>query len=229
MAERREPDDIAALATLDDPVRRRLYDFVAAHTEGVGRDDAAAAVGIGRPLAVYHLDRLVESGLLTASYQRPTGRGGPGAGRPAKIYRRPAREFTASVPGREYELAAQLLAQAAEHGRNDDYRVALRSAAHDRGVRLAGRRPAGRNAARSAQAALRELGYEPYRDEDGTIRQRNCPFHRLATAHRDLVCDMNRALVGGLLSGLHADHLRAEIDRHPGQCCVAITDPSAAT
>src|ERR1700729_1564531 len=99
---------LAAVSSLDDPVRRRLYDFVA------GRDEAAGAAGIGRPLAAYHLDKLVELGLLTASYQRPPGRGGPGAGRPAKRYARSAAEFTVAVPPREYELAARLLAAAVE-------------------------------------------------------------------------------------------------------------------
>src|SRR5580704_4402161 len=105
---------IAVLGSLDDPVRHRLYQFVAARGTPVGRDEAAAAAGIGRPLAAYHLDKLVELGLLTASYQRPPGRGGPGAGRPAKRYARSAAEFTVAVPPREYELAARLLAAAVE-------------------------------------------------------------------------------------------------------------------
>src|SRR5215469_1829389 len=103
---------LTSVSTLSDPVRARLYDFVTGRREPVGRDEAAAAVGIGRAIAVYHLDKLVESGLLTASYRRPPGRGGPGAGRPAKRYERSAREFTVTVPPREYELAAHLLAQA---------------------------------------------------------------------------------------------------------------------
>src|SRR5580698_3996201 len=105
---------LAALSSLDDPVRRRLYDFVAGRDEPAGRDEAAAAAGIGRPLAAYHLDKLVEQGLLAASYARPPGRGGPGAGRPAKVYARSGREFAVSVPPREYELAARLLAAAVD-------------------------------------------------------------------------------------------------------------------
>src|SRR5580704_18357452 len=101
---------IAVLGSLDDPVRHRLYQFVAARGAPVGRDEAAAAAGIGRPLAAYHLDKLVELGLLTATYQRPADRTGPGAGRPAKLYARSGREFAVTVPPREYELAARLLA-----------------------------------------------------------------------------------------------------------------------
>src|SRR5215472_6966981 len=96
--------DLASLSSLDDPVRRRLYEVVSQRAEPVGRDDAAAAAGIGRALAVYHLDKLVESGLLTATYRRPTGRSGPGAGRPAKLYTRSERDFAVTLPAREYEM-----------------------------------------------------------------------------------------------------------------------------
>ena len=106
--------DLASLSTLDDPVRRRLYEVVTRQPGPVGRDEAAAAAGVGRALAVYHLDKLVESGLLAATYQRPAGRSGPGAGRPAKLYARADREFTVTVPPRSYELAARLLVQAVE-------------------------------------------------------------------------------------------------------------------
>src|SRR6266566_9200597 len=103
--------DLASLNSLDDPLRRRLYEVVTSRAGPVSRDEAAAAAGIGRALAVYHLDKLVEAGLLTASYQRPGGRSGPGAGRPAKLYARSGREFTVTVPPREYELAARLLVE----------------------------------------------------------------------------------------------------------------------
>jgi len=106
--------DLASLSSLDDPLRRRLYEVVTSQPGPVSRDEAASAAGIGRALAVYHLDKLVESGLLTASYQRPPGRSGPGAGRPAKMYARSDREFAVTVPPREYELAARLLVQAVE-------------------------------------------------------------------------------------------------------------------
>src|SRR5215469_15717046 len=127
---------IAAVGGLDDPVRRRLYEYVSARDEAVGRDEAAAAVGIGRPLAAYHLDKLVDLGLLTASYQRPVGRRGPGAGRPAKLYARSGREFNVSIPPREYELAARLLAQAVSDDVSGAARVTLGHAARQLGADL---------------------------------------------------------------------------------------------
>jgi predicted ArsR family transcriptional regulator len=238
--------DLASLSTLDDPVRRRLYEVVTRQDGPVGRDEAASAAGVGRALAVYHLDKLVESGLLTASYQRPPGRSGPGAGRPAKLYARSDREFAVTVPPREYELAARLLVQVVESDPSDRSRAALSEAAHRLGAELgsgfragavgedaagrdaAGADVAGRDAAgadmagREVAGALAQQGYEPSLGGDGVIRLRNCPFHQLAERHRDVVCGMNLALVEGLVTGLGADRWRPALDPRPGHCCVAI-------
>ncbi|HEY1318805.1 MAG TPA: helix-turn-helix domain-containing protein [Streptosporangiaceae bacterium] len=222
--------DLASLSSLDDPVRRRLYEVVTRQAGPVSRDEAASAAGIGRALAVYHLDKLVESGLLTASYQRPPGRSGPGAGRPAKLYARSDREFAVTVPPREYELAARLLVQAVEADPGDRSRAALAEAARRLGTELGSAfRPAeagsppGRlhTAERDVDELLTQQGYEPC-GGDGLIRLRNCPFHQLAEEHRDVVCGMNLALVEGLVAGLGADTLHPSLDPRPGHCCVAI-------
>ena len=97
-------DNLAALQLLDEPVRRKLYDWVVDQPGAVGREAAASAVGVSRGLAAFHLDKLVDAGLLEASYQRLSGRVGPGAGRPARVYRRSGREFSVTVPERRYEL-----------------------------------------------------------------------------------------------------------------------------
>ena len=222
--------DLASLSTLDDPVRRRLYEVVCERAEPVGRDEAAAVAGVGRALAVYHLDKLVEAGLLTASYQRPPGRGGPGAGRPAKLYTRSDREFAVTVPPRAYELAARLLVEAVESDPSGQSRAALRDAALRLGSEL-GRRSAPGDAELGRRSALGDAdvagalaghGYEPQRGEDGMLRLRNCPFHQLAEHHREVTCGMNLGLIEGMLAGLQADGLRPVLDPRPGHCCVAI-------
>src|SRR5271165_868727 len=211
--------DLAALSSLDDPVRRRLYEVVRERAEPVGRDEAAAAGGVCRALAVYHLDKLVETGLVTASYQRPPGRSGPGAGRPAKLYTRAEREFAVPVPPREYELAARLLVEVVESDPSGQSRAALVEAARRLGAELGGRLRAGGT---GLDEALAGHGYEPRHGDDGAIRLRNCPFHQLAEQHRDVVCGMNLGLIEGILTGLGVDGLRPSLDPRPGQCCVAI-------
>lgn len=225
---------LAALSSLDDPVRDRLYRFVSGRGEPVGRDEAALAAGIGRPLAAYHLDKLVEIGLLTASYRRTTGRTGPGAGRPAKVYSRSGREFAATVPPREYELAADLLAIAVESDQAGDCRVALHDAAREFGAKLGrhGQSEQDNQVTGSAliENALGEHGFEPCRGTDGTIVLRNCPFHQLAARHQDVVCGMSLALIEGLVAAIDTsgNGASAVLDPKPGRCCVVITTAAPA-
>ncbi|GAA1163595.1 hypothetical protein GCM10009630_72090 [Kribbella jejuensis] len=103
---------LQAVAVLEEPTRRRLYEYVAGRAEPVSRDDAAAALGIPRTTAAFHLDRLTDEGLLDTCYERRTGRTGPGAGRPAKLYHRSDREIEITLPERQYAVAGHLLAAA---------------------------------------------------------------------------------------------------------------------
>lgn len=218
--------DLTAVSSLDDPVRGRLYAFVSSRTEPAGRDEAAAAVRIGRALAVYHLDKLVEAGLLTASYRRPPGRSGPGAGRPAKVYSRSSIEFTVSLPARDYELAAGLLSQAVAADRSGQAPVALYAAARKLGVDLGKSHHAdgaNHNGLRpTLESTLSERGYEPLRDDAGTLRMHNCPFRHLAELQPKVICHMNLALIQGLVEGLGGDSLSPVIDPKAEHCCVAI-------
>ena len=176
----------------------------------VSRDEVAAKLNVGRTLAAFHLDKLVAAGLLEASYARRTGRTGPGAGRPAKLYRRAESERAVSVPPRRYLSAAELLAEAVERAGADE---ALYEVAHRRGRAEAvpGADPVEVLAAR---------GYEPTTRTAATIRLRNCPFHVLADEFPPLVCGMNLALIDGLLEGTGATGWRARLDPTPGHCCV---------
>jgi predicted ArsR family transcriptional regulator len=230
-----DPMDIEAVALLDEPVRRALYEWVTGAGRAVSRDEAASGVGISRALAAFHLDRLVRAGLLEAEYRRLSGRTGPGAGRPAKLYRRGAREVAVSLPDRRYELPAQLFATAIEQMTDAIPPEPLRAAAAVVGAgvgssarRRAGPRPSRRRLRGALLAALEERGYEPRETASGEIRFGNCPFHALVDEHRDLVCGMNLALAGGLLDGLGDDRATARLDPQPGLCCVAISAGSPA-
>src|ERR1051325_6417038 len=103
---------VTSVAALGEPVRRELYRFVVAQPEPVSREQAAAGVGVPHHVAKFHLDKLEEDGLLDVEYRRPPGRRGPGAGRPAKLYRRSARPIAVNLPERRYELAGDILADA---------------------------------------------------------------------------------------------------------------------
>ena len=207
-----------AAAALADPVRRRLYQFVVDASGPVGRDEAAAAADIGRSLAGYHLDQLVEDGLLHVSYARRSGRTGPGAGRPAKLYERADVEFTVQLPPRDDAFLAHLLASAIEADTSGAARSALRTATRAAG-RALGRELSGASIDTLVDR-LESRGYEPVRDENG-VRLRNCPFHHLVSDHLDLVCALNHDLLGSAVTAAKVG-LRAELDPQPGQCCVVL-------
>jgi len=225
-----DTSDIEALALLDEPVRRALYDWVVAARRAVSRDEAAAGAGVSRALAAFHLDRLARSGLLDAEYRRLSGRTGPGAGRPAKLYRRGSRDVAIALPARTYQLPAELFAAAIEQSGGPLPPEPLRMAAHavGEGAGAAARKRVGpRPSRRRLRGALLELlderGYEPHETPSGEIRLANCPFHALVEDHRDLVCGTNLALAEGLLDGLGSGAVTARLDPQPGQCCVAIS------
>lgn len=224
---------MGAVAALDDPVRRALYRHVAARAEGVNRDQAARAVKISRPLAAYHLDRLVEAGLLGVEYKRPPGRTGPGAGRPAKVYSRSERAVHVSFPPRNYELAAEVLLSAVDLSRTSEKNPSLEGAARAFGSRLGadaranlGRRPSKRRLRDSLHAELESVGFEPGRNgKDITLY--NCPFDAIAQTHRPVVCAMNRALIEGVVEGLALGGLTVTLDPEPGRCCVVLKTRTA--
>ncbi|MFI6344890.1 helix-turn-helix transcriptional regulator [Streptomyces sp. NPDC050560] len=229
-------EDIDAIAALQDPVRRRLYEYVAAQGREVGRNEAAEAAGVARTLAAHHLDRLAEAGLLESGSRRLTGRSGPGAGRPAKVYTRARTERSVSLPARDYRTAAELLAEAAEQAGLD---AGLCAAARRRGEALRGSAaPCG--GLEEAMEMLAVRGYEPHVEgaegatgptggstgptgaAERVVRMRNCPFHAVAERFPPLVCGMNLALLEGLLG---ADGpVRARMDARPGECCVVVED-----
>ena len=190
---------------------------MAAQGHEVSRNEAAEGAGIQRTLAAFHLDKLVDAGLLETESRRLSGRSGPGAGRPAKLYRRSGAEHQFSVPARDYPTAADLLAEVAEASRLD---IELQAAARRKGhADRASAEPI--DGLGAAQALLAARGYEPRMDADGhVLRLANCPFHVLSERYPALVCGMNLALLEGLLGG--AEGLRACMDPRPGLCCVAV-------
>lgn len=228
--------DIDAIAALQDPVRRRLYEYVAAQGREVGRNEAAEAAGVARTLAAHHLDRLTEVGLLESGSRRLTGRTGPGAGRPAKVYTRARAERAVSLPVRDYRTAAELLAEAAEQAGLD---AGLYAAARRRGEALRGS-AASCGGLEEAMEVLAARGYEPHLEgaesaegaegaEDAgetteaatcVVRMRNCPFHAVAERFPPLVCGMNLALLEGLLGT--DGPVRARMEARPGECCVVV-------
>lgn len=219
--ERPDRDDLTAVATLADPTRRGLYEHVVDAGTPVTRDHVSAASGLERSVVGYHLDKLVDAGLLTATYARPEGRSGPGAGRPAKWYERADTEISVALPPRAYHLAAELLARTLESAdASTELRHHLEELATELGRELAPTGTRHDDATAEILACLTACGFEPDHAGD-VIRLRNCPFNQLARSHTDLICGMNHALLAGLTEG-DAAGLTPSADDDPVTCCVAL-------
>jgi len=215
-------DRLAALASLGDETRRRLFEHVRSSPSAVGRDDAAAALSLPRSTASFHLDRLVRDGLLAVEFRKLGGRAGPGSGRPAKLYRPALDEVGVSVPERSYDLAGELMASAIEASMagGGSVRKALADTAYERGRSSAG-------GGASLEELLTGVGYRPVPDGEGGFLLTNCPFHRLADGHAGVVCAMNGAFLSGALAACGIPEENVEEDRSAGRCCARIR-PSQA-
>jgi predicted ArsR family transcriptional regulator len=228
-ADRSARHELDAVGALAEPTRRALYEYVVAERRWVCRDEAAQALGLRRGITVHHLDRLADDGLLEIDHQRRTGRTGPGAGRPAKVYRRAQVEVDVSLPPRRYDLAGRLLTEAADRSRVEGTPIALAidEAARAEGDRIAeaGRRRLDHDADDAARRdvlfdVLRERGFEPDTRDDGVTVLHNCPFHQLSEEHPELICGMNLGLLGAVVDGLGATDLDPRLEPQPGECCV---------
>jgi predicted ArsR family transcriptional regulator len=224
------PDELDAaassIAALGDPTRRRLYRLVARAGEPVSREQAAEALGVAAHTVKFHLDRLVDEGLLEVEFRRLTGRSGPGAGRPAKLYRRSERELTVSLPARHYDLLSEILARSVE--------VAVAQGAPVDRTASAVARDAGRSIGAAAAArdgnpgdslvrlaaSLRPHGYEPRVEAERMVLE-NCPFDKVARNHTALVCGLNLDLVSGAAAGLGCTDLSVSLRPLDGRCCVS--------
>jgi len=227
------PDDfdsrVACIGALAEPVRRQLYRYVAAQPEPVGRDQVAAETGVPRHVVKFHLDRLADEGLLDVEFRRLSGRQGPGAGRPAKLYRRAAREVSVTLPERRYDLAGEILADAVEEatraGGSVREAVARSAAAAGRRLgtraRVEGDLDTDAPPLDSLAGVLASCGYEPRVQADRLVLA-NCPFHALAARHLELVCGMNLDLVAALTEELGHTDVDVRLDPGPDRCCVVL-------
>jgi predicted ArsR family transcriptional regulator len=225
---------ISAVAVLDDNVRRGLYEFIRRSRRAVTREEAASAAGISRKLAAFHLDKLVDAGLLVAHTAPERERR---VGRRPKVYEPATTDIRVAIPERRPDILAELLLDAVLTERpGEDARQAAMRVARERGHSMGEAereqsRPGRLGPERAltlAQSLLEEHGFEPSRDTATCVRLHNCPFHPLAVRAPDLVCGLNREFLAGYLDGLQANAVQAVIEPRLGQCCVELraTSPS---
>jgi predicted ArsR family transcriptional regulator len=216
--------DVASVAALGEPTRRQLYRVIADSDDALSREQAADLATVPLHTAKFHLDRLVDEGLLEVEFRKLTGRTGPGSGRPTKHYRRADREIAVALPPRHYDLLSRILANAIVEasGSGQDARSAASRVAYREGRDLGSDH---RGSASATEAdlmhALVDGGYEPHLDEQRIVL-RNCPFHRAAAEQTDFVCGLNLDYVTGVRDALECEQATPSLDPHEGRCCVLL-------
>jgi predicted ArsR family transcriptional regulator len=220
---------LEALASLREPIRAGLYRYVQKRLAAVSRDEAANAIGISRAMAAFHLDKLVELGLLRAEYRRLSGRSGRGAGRPSKLYRRSRREFAVTIPERNHELLARLLSESTSApGGSADADDAAYQYGHSLGARSQLRIPSGGSLQRRAgcvEDVMEDVGFEPVRSDSGQVWARNCPFDPLSRRYPAVVCGTAISMVRGVIRGVGAEGVSVSRDARADRCCVVLRGP----
>lgn len=210
------------LSALGEPTRRRAYEAVRQARRPMSRADVAESLGIGIRLAAFHLDKLVDEGLLTAHYARQEGRkGGPGSGRPPKWYAASPHGFDISVPPRRHDIAAKILLHSISGPEAGGQERVLNEA------RRCGRSLAEHSAHKELEPLLADLGYEPRPVPGHCVDLLNCPFHELADEDRGTVCAMNLALLQGVTEVLSGPQIPVP-DQRPGFCCVRMVPEKSA-
>lgn len=222
---------IRAIAALDDELRRGMYAFIRAAGRPVTRDEAAAAVGISRKLAAFHLDKLVEVGALRAHYAQPGGT--RKVGRAPKVYEPSGADIQVSIPPRSHEMLAGILLDAVleQHDGEAAAGVALRVAGQRGEAVGAAERDQARPGRLGTERALtlisgllERCGFEPARQAPDRVGLRSCPFHPLAGRAPEMVCRINQAFLAGVLAGLDAPTVEAVLRPPRGECCVELRD-----
>jgi predicted ArsR family transcriptional regulator len=209
--------DIERLAAaLGDSTRRRIFFLVREAGRPVGKDEVAAEVGIERRLAGFHLDKLVDKGFLQAEFRRVSGRSGPGAGRPPKLYSLADTELSVSLRERHYDLLATLLLRAVQDRSGEPEAVVLERVGYEfgrqigldeiasRGDDAPGTPGAAREAANAAMLEVTRLlsryGFAAHVEGGDGIKACACPFEEVAFDDPDRICGLDRAIWRGILS-----------------------------
>jgi predicted ArsR family transcriptional regulator len=219
---------LTSIGVLADDVRRDLYFHVRDAANPISRDEAAELAGISRNLAAFHLEKLVAASLLeVTTTRRPLLR----RGRAPKLYYPADTEVSLSLPPRRYETMARVLITAVHTG-GDQVRDAVMAAAreHGRSIGEAALRGArvGRLGVERAiglvRPVLEDQGYEPetQRGECPEVLLRNCPFHGVLAEDTLLVCTINTEVVAGIIEGMGAEVLEANLIPRDRHCCVTV-------
>lgn len=200
----RQVEDLAS--SLGDATRRGIYISIRQAPEPMTTSEVAELFGIHPNVARHHLHRLVEDGYLSVHERRRSDRQGPGAGRPAKHYEATRKEIQLELPGRRYDLLAELLVRVIQRIAPEGAAAAAEEVGREYGQELAAQIGLPEDsgfeaAARAVARAMTGMGFDTEANQDDhTLVTSFCPFGETAANHPALICKLDQGIVKGLLA-----------------------------
>ncbi len=215
-------------ATLTRP-RARVLELLQQLDSAVSAEDVALQFGQHVNTVRMHLDHLFRSGLVLRDRAPGSGRGRPGwryRANPARPEPDPrVREYGALAGA----LAAHIV-RTSKLPAEDGYAAGLgwgREEAHAR--RLC--KTSSADARRTVVSILDALGFTPAANERRTtVHLTNCPLLDVAREYPEVVCQVHRGLVAGLIEALGGDPAGADLRpfSDPGSCRLRLDAVRAA-
>lgn len=214
-------------SALGDPTRRAIFIAVRESAEPMTSATVAELFGLHPNVARHHLDKLAGDGYLQVSRRRPSGRTGPGAGRPAKCYEATSKAIDLTFPTKRPDLLIELLVRLVDRVAPAGIAAVAEEVGRHYGRELAGEigSPGDdgyESAVKAVAQAMSGLGFDIALDplgDPGRLLTSHCPFGAAAVGFPDVVCSLDRGLVGGLFEGLH-QRCQPVVHPHTDEACV---------
>ncbi len=215
-------DRLQLFKALGDNTRYAIYLEVARSAAPRSTGEVAESLGLHPNTVRPHLERMREVGLLHVEVD---SRGA--VGRPQHRYSLAPDAPSLGLEPPTYPVLAGLLANVAAASRPPAEEVAEVARQHGRHVGGVRADEGVRSCIAALTAELAEMGFDPVSERDGattTIAFSHCPFRELAEAFPELVCELHRGMIEGMvdvLGEVDVERFHTLADREPCQVDLA--------
>ena len=216
-------DRLQVFKALGDNTRYAIYLELARAKEARSTSEIAETLDLHPNTVRPHLERMREIGLLHVEADNQGT-----VGRPQHRYSVAAAAPSLGLEPASFPLLAGLLANVAAACEPAADNVAAAGRDHGRHVAMVGAEEGRRGCVQAVNAEMADLGFDPVQSGDArttTIAFTECPFRSLAEAFPELVCNLHRGMIEGMVEVLGdttVTRFATLADRDPCQVDLAV-------